>query len=117
MAKKRALVDAALSAGRLSDVFTQDLDETGATDKPEPASLAAEAPAANIFIEMGWLKEALDILEWVDVLKYLREKYNVKGSRVSELIPKMNQVQQLDFAAEVRRRIDTLEEVKEDAQE
>jgi hypothetical protein len=27
MAKKRALVDAALSAGRLSDIFTQDLDE------------------------------------------------------------------------------------------
>ncbi len=27
MAKKRALVDAALSAGRLSDLFTQDLDE------------------------------------------------------------------------------------------
>lgn len=27
MAKKRALVDASLSAGRLSDVFTQDLDE------------------------------------------------------------------------------------------
>lgn len=28
MAKKRALVDAALSAGRLSDVFTQDMDDT-----------------------------------------------------------------------------------------
>jgi len=29
MAKKRALVDAALSAGRLSDIFTQDMEDTG----------------------------------------------------------------------------------------
>lgn len=38
MAKKRALVDAALSAGRLSDIFTQDMEDTGHAvikDKPE----------------------------------------------------------------------------------
>jgi len=39
MAKKRALVDAALSAGRLSDVFTQDLEDGGIIDTPpEPKS-------------------------------------------------------------------------------
>lgn len=37
MAKKRALVDAVLSAARLSEVFTQDLDETQ-TSKPSTAS-------------------------------------------------------------------------------
>jgi len=37
MAKKRALVDAALSAGRLSNVFTQDLEDGGIIDiPPEP---------------------------------------------------------------------------------
>ncbi len=35
MAKKRALVDAALSAGRLSDVFTQDLEDMSGTQPPE----------------------------------------------------------------------------------
>ena len=35
MAKKRALVDAALSAGRLSDIFTQDLEDLKAEDAPE----------------------------------------------------------------------------------
>lgn len=35
MAKKRALVDAALSAGRLSDIFTQDLEEAYDIEQPE----------------------------------------------------------------------------------
>ncbi len=36
MAKKRALVDAALSAGRLSEVFTQDIEDIGPEPEPEP---------------------------------------------------------------------------------
>ena len=40
MAKKRALVDAALSAGRLSDIFTQDLDEK------EPPGPQEESPSS-----------------------------------------------------------------------
>lgn len=35
MAKKRALVDASLSAGRLSDVFTQDIEDMTARDETE----------------------------------------------------------------------------------
>lgn len=35
MAKKRALVDAVLSAGRLSEIFTQDMEESATTRKPE----------------------------------------------------------------------------------
>jgi hypothetical protein len=41
MAKKRALVDASLSAGRLSDVFTQDVEdmtEKAIEDAPEPTT-------------------------------------------------------------------------------
>jgi hypothetical protein len=41
MAKKRALVDAALSAGRLSDLFTQDLEDMA------PEGTIVEAPKAN----------------------------------------------------------------------
>ena len=36
MAKKRALVDAALSAGRLSDIFTQDMEDTGHAETKKP---------------------------------------------------------------------------------
>ena len=49
MAKKRAMVDAALSAGRLSDVFTQDLEDIRPEpppDAPEQPGTQAQAPAA-----------------------------------------------------------------------
>jgi ssDNA-binding Zn-finger/Zn-ribbon topoisomerase 1 len=42
MAKKRALVDAALSAGRLSDLFTQDMEDI-VGGLPEPAAKPADA--------------------------------------------------------------------------
>ena len=44
MAKKRALVDAALSAGRLSDLFTQDLEDF-AEYEPTPAAHEHQAEA------------------------------------------------------------------------
>ncbi len=46
MAKKRALVDAALSAGRLSNVFTQDIEDIPELpeDKPMPANEPALSP-------------------------------------------------------------------------
>jgi len=46
MAKKRALVDAALSAGRLSDLFTQDLEDF-AEYEPAESKTAPKADADN----------------------------------------------------------------------
>ena len=46
MAKKRALVDAALSVGSLSDLFTQDI-ETVARQAPQAAAEAPPAPPSN----------------------------------------------------------------------
>lgn len=43
MAKKRALVDAALSVGRLSDLFTQDIDEMKDGEPEGPAKQKAKA--------------------------------------------------------------------------
>lgn len=43
MAKKRALVDAALSAGRLSDIFTQDMEDTEAAP-PQPVVTRGRGP-------------------------------------------------------------------------
>jgi len=69
MAKKRALVDAALSAGRLSDIFTQDMEDTGRvvikeqpeqklkqdleeelgeTEEPAPEELKEKEPGADL---------------------------------------------------------------------
>lgn len=45
MAKKRALVDASLSAGRLSDIFTQDIEDMPQQSAPEAATPAPAQPA------------------------------------------------------------------------
>ena len=47
MAKKRAMVDAALSAGRLSDVFTQDLEDMPRTSAPDQKSGATIDPTTG----------------------------------------------------------------------
>ncbi len=47
MSKKRALVDAALSAGRLSQVFTQDIEDMGSAVAKETAAAPASKPAAT----------------------------------------------------------------------
>jgi hypothetical protein len=44
MAKKRALVDAALSAGRLSDVFTQDVEDMAKEQDSEDVSVPEPTP-------------------------------------------------------------------------
>ena len=52
MAKKRALVDAALSAGRLSDIFTQDIEDTShAVIKEQPAHEKDQEPSEPEVIE------------------------------------------------------------------
>lgn len=49
MAKKRALVDAALSATRSSGIFTQDVEDMNLpqADKPQPQAAARPAPPSN----------------------------------------------------------------------
>jgi len=47
MAKKRALVDAALSAGRLSEVFTQDIEDIVDTERKEAPKPAPDTQKGN----------------------------------------------------------------------
>lgn len=55
MAKKRALVDAAITATAASDIFTQDIDENADIEarpepqKPKTADEAASAPAQSVY--------------------------------------------------------------------
>ena len=68
MAKKRALVDAALSAGRLSDVFTQDLEDLPNLTRQEfiaekPAERARKEPAKQVDNRGEFEKEGRDVLK------------------------------------------------------
>ena len=88
MGKKRALVDAALSAGRLSDIFTQDIEDIGeipsavseqtpevqpeatplvsASGKQQPEASEEKEGSDDLAgrIDPVWLKETLEIINW-----------------------------------------------------
>jgi len=110
MAKKRSLVDAALSAGRLSNIFTQDIEDIEDTrPAPEPAApqeAPQEPPAAESLIDMDWLKESLEELNWADVGKWLKDKYRVSGTSVSQMVRKLNREQAEDFVRQVQTRLE-----------
>jgi len=52
MAKKRALVDAALSAGRLSNIFTQDVEDVEGLEPMSPASPAEDDKKAKAKVDV-----------------------------------------------------------------
>jgi len=125
MAKKRALVDAALSAGRLSDIFTQDMedishikigkqpdlvrDEDNGESQEESASPARtrQPEAHKTNIDMDWLKESLEKLKWTDVSKWLKERYkNAKGTTIKELVESLTLEQQEYFVKQVQDRLE-----------
>ena len=74
MAEKRALVDAALHAGRLSDVFTQDLEDMA--EKPVPSK--PQPPAGKVAKEMAKAKERAKEVE--------AEQGNPQFANVGELL-------------------------------
>ena len=98
MAKKRAHVDAALSVGRLSDVFTQDMEDiTPDTDaakevptkprskmpssKPERAVPKPQARQADLILDLGtqlgW--NGSELREWLTTYGYITEEGNIKS--------------------------------------
>lgn len=72
---------------------TQESTEQQATEQPTK-------------IDMVWLKQSLDTLQWTDVIAYLRDTYGVAGQRVSEIVAKLTPEQQAEFCQGVQRRLD-----------
>jgi len=119
MAKKRSLVDAALSAGRLSNVFTQDIEDTRdelkveptqESKEPEPKLKPEESPEAETSapIDMAWLKESLKELNWADVSTWLRKKYpEAKGTSIKLIVESLTREHQEEFVKEVQKRLET----------
>jgi len=66
--------------------------------EPEPS------PAQESYIDLVWLKESLEKLQWANVGRYLKEKYGVTGARISEQVKKLNKEQAEEFAQEVQDR-------------
>ena len=58
-------------------------------------------------IDMDWLKESLDELQWADVGKWLKDKYkNASGTTVKAIVESLTRSQQEEFIEQVQGRLD-----------
>jgi hypothetical protein len=116
MAKKRALVDAALSAGRLSNIFTQDIEDIGELKVPPEPSQEKEMQESNdtkINIDLGWLKESLATIGWTnaDAALWIKGHYTkAKGDTLKAMLGSLTKKQQEEFAKEIQSRLDRKQE-------
>jgi hypothetical protein len=134
MAEKRSLVDAALHAGRLSNIFTQDIEDMGdnapvaansgatkvqanekaATKKATDKTDGDAPPPPKSFVDLPWLQESLKTLQakklkdWTSaaVITYLNSVTGGQAKSVSEAAAALNKEQAEAF---VKRVQDTLQ--------
>lgn len=58
-------------------------------------------------IDMPWLKESLDALQWVDVGQWLRSHYGEAfGSSIKAMVESLTREHQEEFVAEVQKRLE-----------
>jgi len=88
------------------EVLAEVTEETGAL--PGPAQTESK-------IDMDWLRESLEKLNWADVSKWIRERYkNAKGTTIKELVESLTIEQQQYFVRQVQGRLEIQEsEAKE----
>ena len=93
MAKKRALVDAALSAGRLSEVFTQDIEDMGnivegeATELPDETEHYCKVHKTNFF-KKGNMRGYAHKIEGTD--QWCNEGVKEKSDNTPDASPNAN---------------------------
>jgi hypothetical protein len=71
--------------------------------KPEN-SVSGEATRMESIVNSYWLKKSLKELNW-NPLDWIKEKFNISGDKVSEVLTRMNEEQQEAFANEVKARL------------
>jgi len=78
---------------------------------PEP-KLKAEIPTSSeaktsALIDMDWLKESLEELNWADVSKWLKSHYHeAKGTTVKAIVESLTREHQEEFVTEVQTRVE-----------
>jgi len=135
MAKKRALVDAALSAGRLSNVFTQDIEDMSDMAKDEVIEKPAEKPpgptpiapekskseSLSTEVEESVGELDFDAATLIDNLKKIgRTEKSVKThlgnfykvdttGTIIEVVARLSQAQKQNFFDEIDKRLKEIE--------
>jgi len=95
------LLVAKVQESRATEAWPQPIDEDYSPLFDD--AISEDAPT----IDMGWLKESLEALAWVDVGKWLRQHYpEAKGPNVRARIESLTREHQEDFVKEVGRRLE-----------
>ena len=59
-------------------------------------------------IDLVWLRDSLQKLQWADVGGYLQRTYKVKGASVSAMVTQLDKEQAESFVKEVEERLSLL---------
>ncbi len=73
--------------------------------EPPPATEGDQQTQGKMVIDENWLKESLESLQWTNAGKWLKDKYQVSGKRISEIVTNLTPEQQREFAKEVESRL------------
>jgi len=93
----------------LSSALRAKIEGFMGTTNPIPQAKEEEAVKTDAPVDLDWLKKSLNELQWADCGKYLKEKYKVEGTKISEQVKQLNPLQADEFTKEVKKR---LEEIK-----
>uniref|UniRef100_A0A6M3IXD5 Uncharacterized protein n=1 Tax=viral metagenome TaxID=1070528 RepID=A0A6M3IXD5_9ZZZZ len=81
---------------------------TPAVKQESPQEYTATEQEPQPLIDMDWLKESLQSLNWNTCGKYLMDNYGVTGNKVSEMVKQMTSEQAVEFTKEVQDRLNML---------
>ncbi len=89
-----------LKLAQAPEPFPEPIDE-------EPEMLFDDAMVESP-VDMDWLKESLETLNWADVGKWLKQHYpEAMGTSVKQMVESLMREHQEDFVKEVQRRLET----------
>jgi ERF superfamily len=80
------------------------VSHAGPVVKKSETSGSSEAARVESIVNSYWLKKSLKELNW-NPLEWIKEKFNISGDKVSEVLARMNEEQQEIFANEVKARL------------
>lgn len=74
--------------------------------KEDAQKPVAESKKPELFIDLDWLKESLEKLQWADVKGWLKDKFKIEiTGKFSEVLGRLTPDQQREFASEVEERL------------
>jgi len=110
MAKKRALVDAALSAGRLSQVFTQDIEDMGLgqiieVEEKQPPQATKTLATKTDATEDGEIRDPKTLKTITELMKACNEDFKLQPNDVVKELGYNSQSDISETPAECYRKI------------